>query len=78
MAKRVCCDYCGGSFNVQKYKYIGKTSDGKRKQITLDLCFDCDIYGIAYNKAKIAEIWLDDDVFTSTIESCNGVEMEEY
>lgn len=34
-------------FNVEKFKYKGKTFDGKRRQITLKFCLDCQCHGVA-------------------------------
>lgn len=76
MAKRACCDYCGGTFDIQKYKYIGKAPGGKYKRITLTFCRNCDLYGVTNSKNKIAEIW--PKVYEKTISSAKGFEMKDY
>ena len=70
------CDYCESSFNVAKFKYKGKTTDGKRKQKTLKFCLNCQCHGIASSREKISEIWTVVD--SDSIQSADGDEMRYY
>jgi hypothetical protein len=70
------CDYCESSFNVEKFKYKGKTSDGKRRQITLKFCLDCQCHGVASSQEKVGWLWSSID--SDTIKSADGDEMTYY
>lgn len=71
------CDYCESSFNVEKFKYKGKTSSGKQKQATFKLCLDCQCYGVASSQNKIYELW-DEEVIEDSIVNTDGSEMFAY
>ena len=71
------CDYCDSKFEVAKFKYKGKTSEGKHKQITLRFCLDCQCHGVASTQEKICELW-GEEVIESSIVAMDGSEMYAY
>ena len=46
------CDYCGGSFEIEKFKYKGKTLKGQHRRKTLKFCLNCLCYGIPMSREK--------------------------
>jgi len=71
------CDYCESSFEVEKFKYKGKTLQGKRKQITLKFCLNCQCQGVASSQEKIYELW-GEEVMQDSIVDIDGSEMSYY
>ena len=70
------CDYCESSFEVAKFKYKGKTSQGKQKQRTFRFCLTCQSYGVASSRNKISELW--EEVDENSIVDASGNEMFAY
>ena len=71
------CDYCESSFNVAKFKYKGKTSNGKCRQVTFKLCLDCQAHGVTSSREKICELW-NEEVVEDSIIAADGSEMYAY
>lgn len=71
------CDYCNGDLDVAKFKYRGKTNQGKQRQATFKLCLTCQAYGVAYSRHKIYELW-EEEVDENSIVAADGIEMEAY
>jgi len=71
------CDYCNGKLDIAKFKYKGKTPQGKRKQTTFKLCLTCQAYGIASSKSKIYELW-NEEVKEDSIMAADGSKMYTY
>ena len=71
------CDYCESSHEVVKFKYKGKTSQGKNRQKTLKFCLSCQAYGIASTQEKIYELW-NEEVDQDSIVAMDGSEMYAY
>lgn len=71
------CGYCNSDFQVSKFKYKAKTSDGKRKQATFKLCLDCQCYGVASSQEKICKLW-NEEVIEDSIVSTYGSKMYAY
>ena len=71
------CDYCDSKLEVAKFKYKGKTSDGKRRQATFKLCLTCQSHGVASSREKICELW-NEEVDENSIVATNGSEMYAY
>ena len=70
------CDYCDSKFEVAKFKYKGKASDGKRKQATFNLCLNCQTHGVASSREKICGLW--GEVVENSIVATDGSEMYAY
>lgn len=70
------CDYCGGSFEIEKFKYKGKTLKGQHRRKTLKFCLNCLCYGIPMSREKVGELW--NEVEEDSIVNINGNEMREY
>lgn len=51
------CDYCGGSFEIEKFKYKGKTLKEQHRRKTLKFCLNCLCYGIPMSREKVGELW---------------------
>ena len=71
------CDYCDSKFEVAKFKYKAKTSDGKRRQATFKLCLDCQNHGVVSSKEKICKLW-NEEVTENSIISIDGIKMYAY
>lgn len=71
------CDYCNSNLDVAKFKYRGKTSDGKRRQATFNLCLTCQCYGVSSSKHKIYELW-GEEVNEDSIVEVEGCPMYAY
>ena len=71
------CDYCNSKLEVAKFKYKGKTSDGKRRQATFKLCLTCQCYGVASSQEKICKLW-GEEVVEDSIVAADGSWMYAY
>lgn len=71
------CDYCNSNRDVAKFKYRGKTSQGKKRQTTFKLCLTCQAYGVSTSRHKIYHLW-NEDVDENSIVAAGDSPMYAY